>query len=439
MPRLYTCPDIDTNQDDVMSDGTFKLSIGRLNCVLIFKILHDLKHFLAPFISSYCLRLKNYLINKLMIGIKEFKRSATKLHIFIDIQGPIFLLPQRKDIPSLLVLNTGVLSVENFFKKSDQFVQNIKSPGNDTYQLIIDNILVKLKNMTISRAIMTLSRDLEIQESIVEPVHIHFDIKRKTEYRSAMEFQTYGLFNIQGSVDIIYISLSQKDLKSSILVWKDNISKIIPFKDAYENETHINTEDQLKKSDQEDAMVKKLEDFLTHNENCVCEVNSKLTLDGFHLHLFLDSEEVLSSPVRDLNHGLCRLTFGEMIITYTFYSDKSLKMKLSLQSCTLRDTRKDSHGIKTIFLSPTRLIEEQPESCISISTSPIVDIVYTYVPVGEKCFDALIQEVRMNLSVPFIMHLTRYIMDSLPSEQIEEGIINHGYESNNQTVMHPYL
>jgi len=43
IPKLYKCSDIDTNQDDVMSDGTFKLSIGRINCVIISKILYDLR------------------------------------------------------------------------------------------------------------------------------------------------------------------------------------------------------------------------------------------------------------------------------------------------------------------------------------------------------------------------------------------------------------
>ncbi|CAK9828583.1 Intermembrane lipid transfer protein VPS13A [Anthophora retusa] len=431
-PRLYTCSDIDTKQDDVMSDGTFKLFIGRISCVLICKILYDLKYFLAPFVSTYCSQFKNYLINKLVNGVQEFKRSATKLHIFIDIQGPIFLLPQRKDVPSLLVLNTGVLSVENFFKKIDQSAQNVKMPGSDMNQLIIDNILVKLNNMTVSRAIMTLSRDLEIQEPIVEPVHIHFDIKRKTEYRSPMEFQTYGLFNIQGSMDYVNINLSQRDLKSSILVWKDNVSKIILFKSICSNEAHSAMEDQSRKASQEDVMVKKLEDFLMHNENSVCEINTKLSLEGLQLNLFLDSEEVLSSPVRDLNHGLCKLTFGEIINTYAFYSDRSMKMKLSLQSCILQDTRKFSQTIRKIIQSPARQI--QPESCVSVSMSPIVDITYTCAPAGEKCFDALIQEVRINLSVPFVMHLTRYIMDSFPGEQIEEGIVNHGYENNNSAT-----
>jgi len=63
--------------------------------------------------------------------------------------------------------------------------------------------------------------------------------------------------------------------------------------------------------------------------------------------------------------------------------------------------------------------------------SPIVDVTYSRTQAEEKCFDILIQDIRINLSVPFLMHLGRYFLDSLPSEQIEKGIINHGY---NDTV-----
>lgn len=66
--------------------------------------------------------------------------------------------------------------------------------------------------------------------------------------------------------------------------------------------------------------------------------------------------------------------------------------------------------------------------------SPIVDVTYSRTQVEEKCFDVLIQDIRINLSVPFLMHLGRYFLDSLPTEQIEKGIINHGYDNNNQTV-----
>ncbi|XP_011865236.1 PREDICTED: vacuolar protein sorting-associated protein 13A-like isoform X2 [Vollenhovia emeryi] len=433
-PRLYKCSDIDTKQDDVMSDGTFKLSLGRINCVIISKILYDLRNFVIPFTSTYYTRFLYYLKNKFVGGIELFKKSATKLHIFIDIQGPTFLLPQKKDAPSLLVFDTGVLSVENFFKKSGQSAQSSKATASDSNQLIIDNILVKLKSMTVSRAIMTLTRDLEVQEPIIEPIQIQFDIKRKTEYRSIIEYQTYGLFNMQGAIDIININLSQRDLKSLISVWQDNISKVPLLKKVGETEDRISTQDSQKKiNHDDDVMVKKLENFLTHNETALCEINIKLTLEGLQLNLFMDTEEVLSSPVRDLNHGLCKLSFGETVNTWDFYSDKSLKMKLSLQSCLLQDTRKDSVVEKRIIQSPAISLEKNLESCISVSMSPIVDVTYSRTQAEEKCFDILIQDIRINLSVPFLMHLGRYFLDSLPGEQIEKGIINHGYDNNNQT------
>lgn len=124
-------------------------------------------------------------------------------------------------------------------------------------------------------------------------MQIQFDIKRKTEYRSIMEFQTYGLFNVQGVIDIINVNLSQRDLKSLISVWQDNISKMLLLKKVGENEDRILTQDSQKNvKHNDDIMVKKLEDFLTHNETSLCEVNIKLTLEGLQLNLFMDTEEV---------------------------------------------------------------------------------------------------------------------------------------------------
>jgi len=108
-----------------------------------------------------------------------------------------------------------------------------------------------------------------------------------------MEFQTYGLFNVQGAIDIINVNLSQRDLKSLISVWQDNISKILLLKKVGENEDRISMQDSQKNvKHDDDVMVKKLEDFLTHNETALCEVNIKLTLEGLQLNLFMDTEEV---------------------------------------------------------------------------------------------------------------------------------------------------
>lgn len=96
---------------------------------------------------------------------------------------------------------------------------------------------------------------------------------------------------MQGAIDIVNINLSQRDLKSLISVWQDNISKIPLLKKIGETEDRISMQDSLKNVNH-DVMVKKLENFLTHNETALCEVNIKLTLEGLQLNLFMDTEEV---------------------------------------------------------------------------------------------------------------------------------------------------
>ena len=76
-------------------------------------------------------------------------------------------------------------------------------------------------------------------------------------------------------------------------MWQDNISKIPLLKKIGENEDRILTQDSQKNANHDDdVMVKKLENFLTHNETTLCEVNIKLALEGWQLNLFMDTEEV---------------------------------------------------------------------------------------------------------------------------------------------------
>lgn len=68
----------------------------------------------------------------------------------------------------------------------------------------------------------------------------------------------------------------------------------------------------------------------------------RYTLEGIELKLFSDMDEVLSSPVRDLNHGLAKVTAGEANVHFDYYSDSSIEVKASLQSLLIEDIRPDS-------------------------------------------------------------------------------------------------
>jgi hypothetical protein len=42
-PKLYTQSDLGSNRDDVKSDGSLRLHIGRIHVVLLYKLLVDLQ------------------------------------------------------------------------------------------------------------------------------------------------------------------------------------------------------------------------------------------------------------------------------------------------------------------------------------------------------------------------------------------------------------
>lgn len=67
----------------------------------------------------------------------------------------------------------------------------------------------------------------------------------------------------------------------------------------------------------------------------------RFLLEGLELKLFSDMDEVLSSPVRDLNHGVARFTAGETTLQLEYSSDGSQDMRASLQSFLIEDIRPD--------------------------------------------------------------------------------------------------
>ncbi|XP_044592317.1 vacuolar protein sorting-associated protein 13A-like isoform X2 [Cotesia glomerata] len=423
-PKLYSASEMKAS-DDVKTDGSFKLSFGKINCILLSEVFRDCWHFIEPFI---------HLIKSIMPAqasqlfvywsVEELRKSATKLRIFIDFQVPTFLLPQARDVPNVILLDLGILTIENFFKINEK-IRTTDESIRENYSSVLDNILIKFSSMTLSRAIMTLAGVLKIQEPIIEPVQIRLDVKRNIECRNKTGLQVYGLCEIIGSVDLLMINLSQKDLASILIIWGDNLSKIIAI---HQNDTIDNESLKKKINFENEATVKKLEVFFIQDENPIREINMKITFDGLQFNLFTDSDEVLSSPVRDLNDGLGKLTLGEIIMTFELYSNKSMSMKVSLRTCILEDTRKEETVIRKIIQSPAKSAGLNFESCISVSEPPVFDFTFTQAPAGDQCIDMLIEETRFNLSIPFLLQLTRYFVDSLPAEPPDTGVVNEAYE-----------
>ena len=66
---------------------------------------------------------------------------------------------------------------------------------------------------------------------------------------------------------------------------------------------------------------------------------------------------------------------------------------------------------------------------------PALDFSFTRTSTGDTCLDMLVEESRVNLCVPFLLDLGQYFLDSIPSEQFDEGVINEGYEGYDYEVV----
>ncbi|XP_021923386.1 vacuolar protein sorting-associated protein 13A-like isoform X4 [Zootermopsis nevadensis] len=445
-PKLYTQSDLGPNKDDVKSDGSLRLHIGRIHVVLLYKLLVNLQHYMEPFIHP---GVPAYVINAAEKSaeqqIVQLRGWSTRLHLSLDLHAPTLLLPQKSSSPNLIVLNMGDLSVENFFKEMTRshfpYVTSGSSSSVSASEVpVVDNVLVRLESVQVSRAVMTLAGSLEIQEPILEPMSIRLDVKRMVAYHHTMNslppapgpylqlHRDLLLYEIDGGMENVRINIGQRDLATLLSVWSDNLAED-RFMDMQPNSDSTSPiEPRTPINPAEDSTVKKLQAFFCQTEHVRRESSIHLTLDGLQLYLFNDMDEVLSSPVRDLNHGLCKLDIGEAALSLDTFTDHSLELKMALQSCLMEDIRPhDNIIIKKIFQSHSGEMK-MDSSPISVSTPPIIDVTFKQTQSGDRCIDVLVEKIRLNLSVPFFINLGRFLMDSLPGEHpTDGGVVNHGY------------
>nr|XP_018900199.1 PREDICTED: vacuolar protein sorting-associated protein 13A-like isoform X1 [Bemisia tabaci] len=435
-PRFYEAATINCKRDDVKSDGKLKLHLEKIQIVFLKKNLVELQHFMEPFIKPglmsygyhHCLKMvKN--------AAASLRTCSTRLHFSILIHAPVLVLPQNSLSPNGIFINLGDLSIENFFKEAPS---SILSNCDHNSRPIIDNILIKLSSLTMSRAIMMLNGTLVVQEPLVEPFNVILDVKRSVAYHNFISclpnhyLQSNQLlfYKVTGNIDPIIINLDQKDLSTILSIWSDNFcgSSFLKSNDLHRWHLISPFEHGVSTGQAEDHNVRKLQAFLYQHEQIRKEISFSIGLDSLQLCLYSDTEEMLSSPIRDLNHALCKLEMREASCLLDVFSDRSEEMKASLQSCVLLDIRLDnSSAIKKIFQSHSCSNLSAGDN-INVSTPPIIDVTYRQTSSGDRCLDILVERTRLNLSVSFLIDMIQFIMEALPSDkQFEGGIINPGF------------
>ncbi|XP_008187329.1 vacuolar protein sorting-associated protein 13C isoform X2 [Acyrthosiphon pisum] len=389
-PRLYKTS-IEAQTDDVKSDGSIKLYIGQVHITVLCSILLDFQYFIDPIISEELVDFSRRLRKVLLPFTPDFRNGwKSKMHLSICLHFPVVLFPQNSTSPNVILCSLGDLTVENFFK------EQLKKDYDNLD--IVDNILANWDAINVSRAIMTLDGTLIIQEPMVESFGIRLNIKRNTTNKL--------LYRMNGGIDNIQINLGQKDLAIFLLVWADNFEYGHCIEEMlYMMMPHIS-------GILEDQDLKKIQVFFNH-ETSIHEIDFKFSIDGIQIALFANSDEILSSPIRDINHSLCRFDLDEINIKIDMFSDDRVILSTTVQRCMLEDTRRHNTSEKMIF-EPVGPSDSSNEVHISVSTPPLFDLSFEKTYSGDRTIHIHLDKTRLNFSIPFVVELTQFVLDSLP-------------------------
>lgn len=150
------------------------------------------------------------------------------------------------------------------------------------------------------------------------------DIKRNSNLKTSL-----STWDIDCIIDLIQITLGQRDLTIIMSIFSDNIGEgrlmdLLPNRIEQHSE-HTEFEDS----------VRTLEAFFC--EPKLKYIVAKCNIEEIKIMLFFDSGELLSSPIRDLNHGLCKLEILEIDSSITIYNDASLDGKLSVEKIAMEE------------------------------------------------------------------------------------------------------
>ncbi|XP_071038592.1 intermembrane lipid transfer protein VPS13A [Parasteatoda tepidariorum] len=386
------------NQDSlpVRVDGSLRIRFGRTVIVLLHTFANELNRFLEPFLNPDATSfVKRSTEEKIQQKVSEFQQSGLRYQVSVEIQAPTVLLPQKATSPNALILQLGELSVENFLQEEQDHC--------------IDNLLIRLNELQLARAVILLDSRMDILEPILEPLKVRLDIKRalKPYHKEGL------LYQITGSMDLIKINVGQRDFSTMISVYEDNYTRF----------QFLNSQKMALSPDNEsgpEESMKKLEVFLYASTDVRKESSFAFILEGLSLTLYTDAEDMRSSNARDPKQALTTFTLDEASLSLETTNDRSVEMKCSCQAATLLDLRAPPYSsLRKIFQS----YSGDTGGCtgvagISLSMPPMVDLTYRRTGNGDAAVDGVMEKIRLNVSVSYVLSLMKFVSDALPGSSL---------------------
>lgn len=156
-------------------------------------------------------------------SVKNLHAQATKMKFNIDISAPVVMIPQNSRSKEFLLADFGNLSILNKFV-------TISAPDLSSTDAIVDEMIVKLADMKVSRVIVAEDLVTNLAEcQILEPVTFDLSLARNLSFDWYKERPE---ISISAVLPMVKASLSQEDYAMVMATLSENLGETAPTKPA---------------------------------------------------------------------------------------------------------------------------------------------------------------------------------------------------------------
>ncbi|KFP74234.1 Vacuolar protein sorting-associated protein 13C, partial [Acanthisitta chloris] len=316
-------------------DGAVSLKVGCIQIVFLHKFLVALLTFLNNFqtakeaLSAATVQAAE----KAATSVKDLAQRSFRLAMDIHLKAPVLVIPQSSVSPNVIVIDLGLIRVQNQFSLVSPEVHSF-----DSLPPVIDKMDVQLTELKLSRT--TMETDLsEADIGILHPINFSLCVKRNL---SAAWFHEVPGLELTGYLETVNVVLSQEDLNIFLKVLVENLGE------AEEKQTDA------KSLLQKEGQTKDTERSVLAQDKCVPEgiLSEKrkkpLSEDVINMLLNFEIKEVSVTLVkqvqkkRDPLHVLTVLQLGtQTTVRNHVLSAAAYLKKITLRCLEINDSKGD--------------------------------------------------------------------------------------------------
>eukprot|EP00057_Strongylocentrotus_purpuratus_P026588 XP_011681062.1 PREDICTED: vacuolar protein sorting-associated protein 13C [Strongylocentrotus purpuratus] len=442
-------PGASTGPTHVQLDYSLKVRLGSIQVVLLGPYIKELLSFFEPFLnqgaidtakeaSSIAVKTVDDRRDKIE-QVDDIQQTGVKVGLDIKIRSPIILVPEKPSSAHALVANLGNLSIISSFD-TEGGIESPDGRAKVTAPLMM-YITTRLTSVQISRAVIHSNQTVGSYRLIIEPVELRVDLSRPVDPNVA----AVTPLRVTANLEIVQINIGEQDIVTILATLSDNLMappRVVA--EAMIEETMVTTEAEVHESLPGTSATPPVPTPTPPPKDTKPRKTMfiQFVMDGAELEFYTNEQRLQRSgkgvSSRDPRNGLSRFRLHQVNGSASAYSTGAMNVTASVLTITLEDIRPNSPlAIRQLLLKSSRKVRLRtsaaPGSPPSPKVTPMIEFTYTQDENQLQTFDFIIEGVRVNIFVHYLLAIYNFLSSALTQSKLESPLSPSGGQTSRQT------